>query len=265
MAIIAAYNFCNQDFDSFLAGAAAAGFENVAVGFYAGYYDQPLETMTDDEAEAFLFRLGSHRLDLVAVYARSELTAEGGLDMLRRRLDGAARLGVSIVDTGAVRVPDEADQDERAQMVGQFVAQIRAAADHAAQQGITIALETHGGYTGDAGACLAAMEQIDHPNVRIAFDPANFRFYNGADPHERLDELVPFIAHTHYKDHVGPKGNPEFPPIGEGEVGYDQLLPRLVELGYEGPHTLERAPGRTNDEIEDSMRRGYRFLTEHLS
>lgn len=265
MAIIAAYNFCNQDFDSFLAGAAAVGFENVAVGFYAGYYDQPLETMTDEEAEAFLFRLESHDLRLVAVYARSELTVEGGLDLLRRRLEGAARLGVSIVDTGAVRIPDEADQDERERMIADFVAQIRDAADHAAELGITIALETHGGYTGDASACLAAMEQIDHPEVRLAFDPANFRFYNGADPHERLDELAPFMAHTHYKDHVGPKGNPEFPRIGEGEVGYDRLLPRLVDLGYEGPHTLERAPGRTNDEIENSMRSAYRFLSEHLS
>jgi inosose dehydratase len=264
MSTIAAYNFCNRNFNGFLSGAAAAGFEHVAIGFYRGYYDELIENMTDEDIDALRERLDLFNLTPVAAFVRSDLTAEGGLDLLKRRLDGVKTLGVSIADTGAARIPEDASDTERKRITDQFVSGMREAGDHAADLGLTIALETHGGLTEDADACLSLMDRIDHEHVRIAYDPANFRFYAGADPHERLEELVPFIAHTHYKDHVGPAGNNEFPLVGEGEVGYDTLLPKLVELGYDGPHTLERAPGQTDDEIERSMKQAHDYLTRML-
>jgi len=264
MSIIAAYNFCNRDFDAFIAGAAAAGFRNVAVGFYPNYLDLPLEDLTDAQREGFQARLAAHDLQLVAILALSNLMAQDGVELLKRRLEGAASLGVKIVDTGAARWPEEATEAEREEVLAVWVPRMRQAADHAASLGITIALETHGGQTGDTPACLRAMERIDHPAVRIAFDPANYRFYNGADPQERVEELAPFIAHTHYKDHRGAKGNPDFPRIGMGEVGYETLIPRLLAGGYTGPHTLERAPGETTEEINASLAYAYDYLTRLL-
>lgn len=264
MPVIAAYNFCNRNFDSFLAGAAAAGFEHVAIGFYRGYYDELIENMTERDIDALRERLELMNLTPVAAYVQSDLRAEGGLELLKRRLDGVKRFGVPVADTGVTPVPEGASDDERERIADEFAAAIREAGDHAADLDVTIALETHGGLTGSAEACLSLMDRVDHEHVRLAYDPANFRFYAGADPQERLDELVPFIAHTHYKDHAGPAGKDDFPLIGEGEVGYETLIPRLVELGYEGPHTLERAPGRTSDEIEDAMRRAYEYLSRVL-
>ena len=264
MAVISAYNFCNRNFDSFLAGAAAAGFDHVAIGFYPNYYDELIENMSEEDIEGLRERLALLDLAPVAAFVRSDLTVEDGLDLLKRRLDGVKRFGVPIADTGAAHIPEDASEFERKRITDVFTAAIREAGDHAADLDLTIALETHGGLTGDADACLSLMERVDHEHVRLAYDPANFRFYAGADPLERLDELVPFIAHTHYKDHRGPKGNNDFPLIGEGEVGYDTLLPKLIDLGCDGPHTLERAPGRTDDEIEDSMHKAYEYLTRML-
>lgn len=264
MAMIAAYNFCNRNFSGFIAGAAAAGFKHVAIGFYPNYYDDLIENMTDADMAALHERLSVVGLSPVAAFIPSDLIAGGGLEMLLRRLDGVKRFGVPIADTGAAQIADDASDAEREQITATFVEGIRTAGDHARDLGITIALETHGGLTGNADACLALMERVGHDHVRIAYDPANFRFYAGADPHERLEELVPFIAHTHYKDHTGPKGHPEFPLIGEGEVGYDTLLPKLAELGYDGPHTLERAPGRMDDEIQESMHKAYTYLRRML-
>ncbi len=265
MAIIAAYSFCNRNFSGFIAGAASAGFENVAIAFYPNYYDELIENMTDEDLRSLRERLSIVGLTPVAAYVRSDLLAENGLDLLMRRLDGVKRFGLTLADTGAAVLDPDASAAERERVTDQFVEGIRVAGDHAGQLGITIALESHGGLTGSADACLALMERVDHEHVRIAFDPANFLFYEGADPHERLDELVPFIAHTHYKDHLGGKNNPEFPLIGEGEVGYDRLLPRLMALGYDGPHTLERAPGRMDDEIALSMHRAHEYLIRMLN
>jgi sugar phosphate isomerase/epimerase len=129
---------------------------------------------------------------------------------------------------------------------------------------MTVCLETHGGMTGTGTACLEAMRAIAHPHVKLAYDPANLCYYEGVPADDRLDEIMPFIGHTHFKDHRGPKLNPDFPAIGEGQVGYESLIPRLKRGGYRGPWTLERAAGNTDDEKDVSLVKAYQLLKRLL-
>lgn len=256
--IIAAYNFCNQDFDGFVAGAAEAGFPHVGIGFYKGYLDIPLEHLTAEEEKLVRDKLEDGGLQLCAIYGGVSLLADDGLDLLKRKLDGAARFEVSILDTGAIALDE--DSEKRSKDIATFIERIRQAGDHADRLGITICLETHGGYTGDADSCLEAMSAISHERVRLAYDPANFLYYEGRRPEERLEELLPFIGHTHLKDHRGGKGNNDFPAIGQGEVGYERLLPALWEGGYRGPYTLERAVGESNEEKAAAMKAAREYM-----
>ncbi len=259
---IAAYNFCNPDFDAFLEATTAAGFSHVALGFCQGYLDLALEDLSAADEQRLRDKLADHGLALAAVYSSSNLLADDGLELLQRKLEGAARFGVGLLDTGGIHL--DADPAKRAQDVAAFVDRIRRAGDFAGQRGLTICLETHGGYTGHADACLQAMATINHERVRLAFDPANFLFYEGRRPEERLAELIPFIGHTHLKDHRGGKGRKDFPPLGRGEVHYDRLLPALWRGGYRGPYTLERAVGDNNQEKAAAMKAAHQFITNLL-
>ncbi len=249
---IAAYNFCNQDFEGFLDGAATGGYEYVGVGFNKGYLDLPLEDLAPEDERRLEHELTGRDLKLCAIYGGVGLLAEDGLDLLIAKLDAAARFDVHVFDTGSIPLAE--DREQRTSEIARFVDRIRRAGDHAAGLEITICLETHGGYTGNADTCLDAMAAIDHERVRLAYDPANFLYYEGRKPEERLAELIPFIGHTHLKDHRGGQGNNDFPAIGEGEVDYETILPALWEGGYRGPYTLERAAGEDNAEKSAAMK-----------
>lgn len=240
---IAAYNFCDKDFAAFLRHTADAGFKYVGVGFFKGYLDIDLLTLTDEERTWFNQQLADHGLKLIAVFAGgANLLADGGVEDTLARLENAATLDVRIMDMGSFgyegKTPEQIAAEEKL-----FVERVRQVGDRAGQLAMTICLETHGGFTGDTDSCLHAMAAINHPHVKLAYDPANFHFYEGKDPTDRLEQMCPFIGHTHLKDHRGEKGNPDFPLVGEGQTNYDVILPTLWKCGYRGPYTLERAPG----------------------
>ena len=261
--IIAIYNFTEQDFEAYCTNGGAAGFEYAAVGFCSSYLDLPLENLSDDDVAYVESHVSAAGMELVAIYGGVDLLADGGEELLTAKLHGAARFGVHTLDTGSFGFADKSPEQIAAD-TEVFVERIRRCAEVADNLDITICLETHGGYTGTAATCLQAMADIDHERVRLAYDPANFLYYEGVRPEERIEQVAPFIGHTHLKDHRGGKGNPDFPLIGEGETNYDFLVPKLWELGYHGAYTLERAPGETTEERAASMAAAYQLMKELL-
>ena len=261
--IIAIYNFCEQDFEAFCQNGAAAGFTRAGVGFFRGYLDLPLESLSEEQFSCVRNTLDDAGLELVTIFGGVNLLADDGEELLIAKLNAAAKFGVHTYDTGSFGFADKSVEQIK-EDTATFVERIRHAADVADSLDITICLETHGGYTGDSDSCLQAMADINHDRVRLAYDPANFLFYEGKRPEARLEELVPFIGHTHLKDHRGAKGNPDFPLVGQGEVNYEFLLPRLWELGYRGAYTLERSPGDTVEQRAESMKQAYALMTRLL-
>lgn len=262
--VLAAYNLCDQDFDAFLANAAAAGFRYIALGFFRSYLDHDLCTLTEPEAAALQAKLAAHDLKPIAVFAGGlNLLAEDGLQNAYRALENAAALRVDTFDMGSFSYGDMTS-DAVAETERVFVERVRRAGDRARELGLTICLETHGGFTGDTDACLHAMEVIAHPHVKLAYDPANFLFYEGKRPEDRLEQLVPHIGHTHLKDHRGAQGNPDFPLIGHGQTNYEVILPTLWSEGYRGAYTLERAPGEDNAARAAALAEAYEFIRRLL-
>jgi len=261
---LAAYNFCDQDYPAFLRHTADAGFKYVGVGFFKGYLDLDLLTLTAAERQGFNQQLTDHGLTLIAVFAGgANLLVEGGLEDALQRLENTATLDSGIMDMGsfgyADKTPAQIAADEAL-----FVERVRRLGDRAAQLGMTVCLETHGGFTGDTDSCLHAMAAIAHPHVKLAYDPANFHFYEGKDPADRLEQMCPLIGHTHLKDHRGEKSNPDFPLVGEGQTNYDFILPTLWEGGYRGPYTLERAPGEDEPARAQALKTAFERLSRWL-
>ncbi len=258
---LGAFSLCEPDFERFLESSSAAGFPNVALYVSPGRLPFELETLDDKDAARIGDRLRARNLTAVAAGGSSDVMSREGLDVFRRKLDGAARLGVSLFDTGSLATGDK-DVSLVEHETALFCEGMARAGDAAAERDITICLETHGGLTGTVPNCLALMQRLDHRHVRIGYDPANIRFYEGASPLDQLEALVPFIGHVHAKDQVGGKGSAIFPTVGKGEVPYAEIVETLLRCGYEGYVSVERAAGETADERAQELRDAYRLLRD---
>ncbi|MBN1669786.1 MAG: sugar phosphate isomerase/epimerase [Kiritimatiellae bacterium] len=257
---LAAFNLCEPDLDRFLTSGAEAGFKNVALYVSPGRLPFELETLTTDQAGALRRQLAGHGLTAVAAGGGNSVTTADGLALFLRKLEGAARLGVAVFDTGTVSTRDK-DTDLLERETAAFCAAMGEAGETAARLGLTICLETHGGLTGTVPAALHLIRRIGHPRIRIGYDPANIRYYEGASPLDGLPDLVPFIGHVHAKDQVGGQGSSVFPTVGKGEVPYPEIVATLVKYGYAGCISVERAPGETPAARARELKDAFAFLS----
>lgn len=133
---------------------------------------------------------------------------------------------------------------------------LRIAAERVECIGATIVLETHPPLAGNAEAALATLEAVDHPSLRINFDPANFYYHNrGLDAVAELRRLAPHVAAVHLKDTPGEFGRWNFPALGEGVVPFDEIFDVLDEADFRGPYTIE-IQGVEGEQKSEAMVRG---------
>ena len=124
-----------------------------------------------------------------------------------------------------------------------FFERMKILADAAGENGIELLLET-GQET--AVELKKFLEELNHPAVGVNFDPANMILYDKGEPIEALKILSPWIKHIHIKDGIRTKEPGTWGaevPWGEGEVGEEQFLKTLGEIGFEGTIAIEREAG----------------------
>jgi len=126
---------------------------------------------------------------------------------------------------------------------------LRWLADAAGGQGLMLLLETGQ----ETANCLRALlEELNHPALGVNFDPANMILYAKGDPVAAVRMLGTWIKHVHVKDAVRTKQPGTWGtevPWGEGEVGSQEFLTALKEIGYTGALAIEREAG--NDRLAD--------------
>ncbi|MFK8112313.1 MAG: sugar phosphate isomerase/epimerase family protein [Rubripirellula sp.] len=113
--------------------------------------------------------------------------------------------------------------------------------DHCDKNGQFLHLET-GQETADG--LLEFIQQVDRSNLKINFDPANMILYGTGEPIEALRAVGAHVRSIHCKDgtwsdHPGDTWGAEV-PLGDGDVGMENYLRALHEIGYQGPLTIER-------------------------
>ncbi|MFQ6134030.1 MAG: sugar phosphate isomerase/epimerase family protein [Armatimonadota bacterium] len=113
-------------------------------------------------------------------------------------------------------------------------------ADIAGDLDLGVALET-GQET--APTLKRYIEDAARDNVGVNFDPANMILYGSGDPIEALDHVGQCVVGTHCKDGKWPTEEGQLgheTPLGEGDVGIEEFVTKLYNLGYRGPLTIER-------------------------
>lgn len=168
------------------------------------------------------------------------------LDRLAWGLDRTVALGLTDLTLHAGFLPEPESPDRPA-----LLATLSRAGELAASKGVTLAFET-----GQESASLLkrTLDDLDHPNLKVNFDPANMLLYDMGDPIEAVGILGPRIRSVHLKDARRPKVKGQWGeevPLGEGEVDVPRFLQALKEAGYSGPLVVEREVGDQPSRIRD--------------
>lgn len=137
--------------------------------------------------------------------------------------------------------------------------------DHVKANGQQLNLET-GQETADH--LLDFIEDVGRDNLFINFDPANMILYGTGDPIAALKKVSKYVRSVHCKDGTwapeGQRGKEwgSEVPLGQGDVGMENYLRTLKEIGYTGPLTIEREIAHDRARQKADIGEAVNLLTE---
>lgn len=153
-------------------------------------------------------------------------------------IDATAAMGVSIFACHIGFVPEDHNHPD-------YIAvreMVRRICDYAAKYDIVFALETG---QEPAESLLHFLEDVERPNLKLNFDPANLILYGTSEPIAALQLVGHHVVSVHAKDGDWPdKSKPGTlgteMPLGQGSVGMADFVNTLKAIGYKGALTIER-------------------------
>ena len=154
----------------------------------------------------------------------------------------AHRFEVDRMIVFAGRRPDEGDP--AAPCPADVIERLRAAAELAHREGITLVLENMGTTWADTSAHTADILQgVDHPAFRANWDPANAYVIGDYTAYpEGYALLADWVAHLHLKSAVLDESLSRgwrFATLLDGDIDWPGQLRALGERGYDGYLTIE--------------------------
>ena len=214
-----------EDFIDFCATQPLDGAE------LTGYYF-PAE-VTTDYLNAIKRRLFLKGLDVSGTAIGNDFCLPAGaardaqIAMTRQWIRIAAELGAPVIRIFAGQVP-KGDTEQAAR--DRCIAGINAVLPDAAQAGVFLALENHGGITATAEQMLAIVHGVDKsPWFGVNLDGGNFKT---ADPYYDLECIVPYAVNVQIKVTVFPNGQRQ-------PADYARILNMLRKVHFRGYIVLE--------------------------
>lgn len=174
------------------------------------------------------------------------------MDVFRRIAAFAGKLDVRRLAGHVGHLPERsADEDS-------LVADVRTLCDELAPHGQVLSMETG---QEPADRMLRFIQAVDRPNLAVNFDPANFILYANGDPGAAWDTLHPWVDAIHCKD-ATPPTDPRFlgteVRLGEGAIGFEPWLIRVLDHGFCGPLVIET--GVKGEQLATDLPRARRLI-----
>ena len=164
------------------------------------------------------------------------------LERMRHATDVARLLQAPYLRLFSFFVPEGDDPDDHRDEV---VSRLRAIADVAEQAGVIAVHENEKEIFGDIPRrCLDIVTSVDSPNLKLAWDPANF-VQCGVKPFsEGYADLRPHTVYIQIKDALFADSSVVVAGAGDGEV--PETIRALREDGFDGFFSLEPHLGTQN-------------------
>jgi sugar phosphate isomerase/epimerase len=142
-------------------------------------------------------------------------------------IDYASIMGAPVIRIFAGKVPAG---DSEGDAIARCVEGINQSLKYAAEKGVMLALENHGGVTATPDQMLSIVEQVDDsPWFGVNFDSGNFRT---ADPYGDLARIAPYAVNAQVKVSIAPNGQRQ-------PADFNRILTILRDADYRGYVALE--------------------------
>jgi sugar phosphate isomerase/epimerase len=152
---------------------------------------------------------------------------EKELALVRTWVDRASELDAPVI---RIFAGTKAAGDTEDTAVERAIEGIKASLPYAAEKGVTLALENHGGITATPAQILRIVKAVDAPNFGVNLDTGNF---HGEDPYAELAELAPYAVNVQVKTEINRKGKKK------EEADLSKAVGLLREARYSGYVVLE--------------------------
>ena len=145
----------------------------------------------------------------------------------RKWIDHSALMGAPVIRIFAGKVPPVGNEQEA---IERCAAGINESLEYAAQKGVCLALENHGGITATPDQMLRIIEQVqDSPWFGVNFDGGNF---NTDDPYRDLARIAPYAINAQIKTDLKVAGQQQ-------DADLERVIKILADAGYRGYVVLE--------------------------
>jgi sugar phosphate isomerase/epimerase len=194
-----------------------------------GYYFPDTSRATLNTLKRLCFRLG---LQISGTAMRNQFTLpdpeqrKAEVEKVKQWIDIAVALGAPFLRVFADRYPEGVSESTALEWALDCFRQVL---PYAEAQGVTLALENHGGLTATAEKTLRFVHALKSDYFGLLLDCANF-----PDQHYRQIELLaPYAVNVHAKTHFRtPQGD-------YVELDYERIFAILKQAGYRGYLSIE--------------------------
>ena len=145
------------------------------------------------------------------------------IEGIKKWVDATDWLGASHLRVFGGVVPQGATDEQGIQWVAETM---KVACDYAAQKGITLGIESHGGITARAENILEILHRVNSPYAGCNLDLTHFR----ENEYAQIEMLVPYATHTHIRDHFD---------RGNLPIDLDRVWQMFVKAAYKGYMSAE--------------------------
>ena len=223
------------DYRMALDAIAEAGFKYV--GLMTTQSDSKLvisAKTTPEEVLQVRDEVKKRKLEVLSVWAGNfnvKDSMEQGLDDLKRMIENSSLCGSKSLLIGGIG--DDA-------LVERYYQVVAKCCDFAKEKGIELALKPHGGTNATGPQCRKIIEQVNHPNFRLWYDPGNIFYYSNGelDPVQDSVTVSGIVTGMCVKDYLHPKNVAVTPATGQ--VDFKQVFSNLAKGGFSsGPLVIE--------------------------
>ncbi|MDG1892754.1 MAG: sugar phosphate isomerase/epimerase [Verrucomicrobiota bacterium] len=152
---------------------------------------------------------------------------EDQIEHVKAWIDHAATMGAPHVRVFAGNAPGKGSQREA---LNRCKEGLKACCDHAAEKGIFLGLENHGGIVAEADPLIEIVEGVDSPWLGINLDTGNF---HTEDPYGDIAKCAPYAVNVQLKVEIAPRGSSKKPS------DLARLVSILKDAHYQGFVALE--------------------------